>query len=217
MFVGVRSDRLVLGLGGTELTDVELELVALEDVTVGTAGLAGAGGDGGVETPGGELGLEQGVDLGVRLALFEAGEGLLGRLGLLLGFLLEGLLALLGDGDVVVLLVPLTERRGVDLDDGRLDEGVRSDKLVVGGVVDLYEMVSGMGGRKEQERQRRTTSIKRVLRVQCSEAQAKLPESRRRARNLVLPPRVRTVEMRFGLSRRVLAGWRPSSNFLFLR
>lgn len=140
----------MLGLGGTELTDVELELVALEDVTVGTAGLAGAGGDGGVETPGGELGLEQGVDLGVRLALFEAGEGLLGRLGLLLGVLLEGLLALLGDGDVVVLLVPLTERRGVDLDDGRLDEGVRSDKLVVGGVVDLDEKVSGMAGRKGQ-------------------------------------------------------------------
>lgn len=150
MFVGVRSDRLVLGLGGTELTDVELELVALEDVTVGTAGLAGAGGDGGVETAGGELGLEQGVDLGVRLALFEAGEGLLGRLGLLLGFLLKGLLALLGDGDVVVLLVPLTEGRGVDLDDGRLNEGVRSDKLVVGGVVDLDEKVSGMAGRKGQ-------------------------------------------------------------------
>lgn len=34
-------------------------------------------------------------------------------------------------------LVPLPEGSGINLDDGRLDEGVGSDKLVVGGVVRL--------------------------------------------------------------------------------
>merc|ERR1711939_403422 len=56
----------------------------------------------------------------------------------------------------------------------------------------------------------------RVLRVQCSEPQAELPVSRRMARDLVLPPRTRTWWMRFGPSL-VMAAWRPSSNFLFLR
>lgn len=54
----------------------------------------------------------------------------------------------------------------------------------------------------------------RVLRVQPSDAQAKLPESRRSARYLRLPPRVRTMWMRFGPIR-VFAGWRPSSKALF--
>jgi hypothetical protein len=34
-------------------------------------------------------------------------------------------------------LIPLPERSSIDLDDGTLDEGVRSDKLVVGSVVNL--------------------------------------------------------------------------------
>lgn len=54
----------------------------------------------------------------------------------------------------------------------------------------------------------------RVLRVQPSEAQVKLPESRRRARYLWLPPRVRTVWMRLAPIR-VFAGWRPASKALF--
>ena len=36
----------------------------------------------------------------------------------------------------VMRFVPLTERRGVDGDDGVLDEGLGSDQLVVAGVVD---------------------------------------------------------------------------------
>ena len=36
----------------------------------------------------------------------------------------------------IVRFVPLTERRGVDGDDGVLDEGLGSDQLVVAGVVD---------------------------------------------------------------------------------
>ena len=36
-------------------------------------------------------------------------------------------------------LIPLPERSSVDLDNGTLDEGVRSDKLVVGSVVNLQD------------------------------------------------------------------------------
>lgn len=58
------------------------------------------------------------------------------------------------------------------------------------------------------------TAMTRVLRVVPSEAHAKLPESRRRARYLWLPPRVRTVWMRLAPIR-VCAGWRPSSKARF--
>ena len=61
-----------------------------------------------------------------------------------------------------------------------------------------------------------TTPIILVFLVTCSLPHAKLPESRRSARYLRLPPRTRTVWMRFGPNL-VMAGWRPSSNFLFLR
>ena len=44
---------------------------------------------------------------------------------------------LLRDGLGIVRLVPLTERRGVDLDDRALHEGVRPDEFVVRRVVDL--------------------------------------------------------------------------------
>lgn len=118
-----------------DLALVESKLLTLEDVAVAATGLAGAGGDNSVETTGLELLLEGGVDLA---GGSEAG-GLLGlnRLGLL--HLLEGLALLLlattAKGLAVVGLIPLTERSGIDLDNGGLGEGVGTDKLVVGRVV----------------------------------------------------------------------------------
>ena len=50
-------------------------------------------------------------------------------------------------------LVPLPERSGIDLDDGRLDEGVGSDKLVVGSVVRLG------GGRYERKGRERSAPL----------------------------------------------------------
>ena len=118
-----------------ELALVEGELLTLQDVAIAAAGLAGTAGDDGVETTGLELLLDDGVDL--------AGGGkagsllLLDRLALLdlLGGLALLLLATAADGLAVVGLVPLTEGRGVDLDDGGLGQGVGADKLVVGRVV----------------------------------------------------------------------------------
>jgi hypothetical protein len=118
-----------------ELALVEGELLTLQDVAIAAAGLAGAAGDDGVETTGLELLLEGGVDL--------AGGGEAGSLlsldGLALLDLLESLALLLlataAEGLAVVGLVPLTEGRSVDLDNGGLGQGVRADKLVVRRVV----------------------------------------------------------------------------------
>lgn len=58
------------------------------------------------------------------------------------------------------------------------------------------------------------TPMTRVFLATPSEPHEKLPESRRRARNLRLPPRVRTRWMRLA-PMRVLAGWRPFSKALW--
>lgn len=118
-----------------ELALVESELLALQDVAIGAAGLARTAGDDGVQTTGLELLLEGVVDL--------AGGGeasgllLLDRLALL--DLLEGLALLLlattAERLAVVSLVPLTEGRSVDLDDGRLGQGVGTEELVARRVV----------------------------------------------------------------------------------
>lgn len=118
-----------------ELLLVESELLALEDISVTAAGLAGARGDDGEEATGLELLLDGVLDLaggGVALGLL-----LLNRLGALDLVLLDalGLLATTAEGLAVVSLVPLAEGRGVDLDDGAAGQRVGADQLVVGRVV----------------------------------------------------------------------------------
>jgi hypothetical protein len=118
-----------------ELALVEGELLTLQDVAIAAAGLAGAAGDDGVETTGLELLLDGGVNLA---GGGEAGSLLsldgLALLDLLLGLALL-LLATAAEGLAVVSLVPLTEGRSVDLDNGGLGQGVCADKLVVRRVV----------------------------------------------------------------------------------
>jgi hypothetical protein len=122
-----------------ELALVESKLLAFQDVTVAATGLTGTARDDGEQTTSLELLLNSVLDL----ALLGVAGGLL-LLNSLALLLLLSVLALLGslstlasaaDGLAVVGLVPLTERRGVDLDDGGLGQGVGSDKLVVGRVV----------------------------------------------------------------------------------
>lgn len=119
-----------------QLALVEGKLLALEDVAVAAAGLAGAAGDDSVQAAGLELALEGVVDLAgggkARSLLLLDGAGLLGRL-LQLALLL---LPPAAQGLAVVGLVPLAEGGSVDLDDGRLGQGVGADQLVVGRVVD---------------------------------------------------------------------------------
>lgn len=149
---------LLLGL---ELLLVEGEFGAFEDGTVGAAVLAGAGGDLGEDAAELELVLEGLLDLvglvaerplalegGGRLVDVElAGTGDGALLGLLV--LGGGLGGLLGGGgvdvDAVVLGVPELEGGGIDGDDGVLDEGLGTDELVGGGVVDDVKDAGGLG------------------------------------------------------------------------
>lgn len=118
-----------------EETLVESKLLTLEDVSIAATALAGARGHNGEDTTGLELLLEGVLDLAGRLEAL--GLLLLYAVGLLLLLLLAGLgLAPAAEGLAVVGLEPLSEGRGIDLDDGGLGEGVGADKLVVGGVVD---------------------------------------------------------------------------------
>lgn len=111
---------------------VESKLLTLQNVTVTAAGLAGARGNNGEKTTGLELALDSRLSL---TGVGEAGSLLLGDGG---GLLLLGSLSLLlastADGLTVVSLVPLTEGGSVNLDNGRLGQGVCADQLVVGGV-----------------------------------------------------------------------------------
>lgn len=140
----------MLLLAGLELLEVEVELLALKNVTVGAAGLARTRGDHGEETTGAELLLEVVVDLGVLLALGKDALDVVRLLALVGGGLS---LALLGDGLGVVGLVPLTEGGGVNLNDGRLDEGLGTEELVVGRVVALKWSVRFFFGDVEKEGQ----------------------------------------------------------------
>lgn len=122
-----------------EFALVEGELLALQNVSIAATGLAGSAGNDGVEATGLELLLDGGLDLA---GGGEAGGLLLldgvGLLDVLLDLALLGGLGLLASsakGLAVVGLVPLAEGGGVDLDDGRLGQGVCADQLVVGGVV----------------------------------------------------------------------------------
>jgi len=144
MRLGVR----VLLFAGPELPEVELEFLALKDVAIGAAGLAGSAGDDSVKTTGGELVLKKGIDFGILLPGIKNTLDVVGALDLLSGLLGgggSGGLALLCHRLAVVSLIPLPEGSSINLDDGAFDEGVCSDKLVVGSVVDNTNETSLLG------------------------------------------------------------------------
>jgi len=119
-----------------ELLLVELELLALEDVTVGAATLSGAGREADQNAARAELCVDILVNLGVGVASGELGADVLGGLGFTFGLLLGLGLALLAELAAVMLHEPGLERGAFDLNDGTLDEGLGADQFVVGGVVD---------------------------------------------------------------------------------
>lgn len=112
-----------------KLPQVELKFFTFEDVTIDTAGLTGTRGDCGIDAASSELRFKT--------------LGKLGLVGPRLG--LGGLLNVLGhltttrSWHTVVRLEVLTERVSVDLNDGSLGKGVRTDKLVVRGVVNYLD------------------------------------------------------------------------------
>ena len=113
----------------------------------------------------------------------------------------------------VVLLVPLTEGSGINLnraamrnvhrsptyllylDDAVLHQSVGGNHLVVGGVVNNVQKTSFAGN--DCGRLLETYSF-HCCQFSPSEPQEKLPTSRRKARNFVCPPRTRTSCTRLG-------------------
>ena len=127
-----RQYSLLLSL---EFLLVELKLSTFEDVSITSSGLTWSGGDASEDSSGVELignSLFDDSSLGVLLGhggsmsgLLELGSGGIALFNLLLVEL-----------NVVMLQVPLSERIGIDGDNAVLDDGLGSDELVVGCVVD---------------------------------------------------------------------------------
>ena len=105
------------------------------------------GGDASKETSSDELLLHSGVDLGLLLTLIVLLLGLLGPLLVEDSFLSLGQLGSLSpaEGKGVVSLIPLSKWSGINLHDAVLHEGLRSDQLVVAGVVHNIQD-SGLAG-----------------------------------------------------------------------
>ncbi|GMR37206.1 hypothetical protein PMAYCL1PPCAC_07401, partial [Pristionchus mayeri] len=122
---------------GADLAEIELEFLALEDVSVATSDLSGSGGDAREKFASGKLLGNVRVHSGGLLSRLVHLLSSLGELGFLLLGELDSLLAANRLG--IVGLVPLTERNGIDGDDGVLHKGLRADELVVGGVVDSID------------------------------------------------------------------------------
>ena len=116
-----------------QLSLVESQLLALQDVTINTATLSRSRRDDSQQATSLELLLQSGLNLSLRgqsISLL-----LLYALALLLR-LISSSLCLTSSAKVgaVVCLIPLSERSSIDVDDGSFGEGVGSDELVVGRV-----------------------------------------------------------------------------------
>merc|ERR1719483_1967241 len=129
---------LFISLLGLDLSQVELQLLAFQHVSVSPAALAGSGGDGCKNTTRSELIQESCFNLALLLPLRILLGGLLGPLlvddSLLNVRKLGSLLS--SQRKSIVRLVPLTERSSVDDHDGALHKSLGSDQLVVASIVD---------------------------------------------------------------------------------
>ena len=129
---GTDIDHLTVLLS-VDLLVVELEFRAFEDVTISTTALTRAGRNASQKTTGGELFGESGIEDSILVTGSKSVLDALALLGFLLSLSFLGLL--LSELNTIVLLVPLTERSSIDLDNAVLHQGVGTDQLVVGGVV----------------------------------------------------------------------------------
>jgi len=136
--IGRRSLLLLL-----ELFEVELKFSALNDVTINAAGLAWAGGDASENASGVELVSKLRVNLAILLTSLKSALDGVASLHAFTS-LIRFFKFLLVELNIVLLEVPLSEGSGIDGNDGVLDEGLSSDKLVVGSVVDGVEN-TGLG------------------------------------------------------------------------
>jgi hypothetical protein len=135
MFLFVRPIRLLAARPLLpDSTLVEGQLLTLEDVAVGTTALAGSRRDNGIETTSLELPLQSGFNLAVVSKTL--GLLLLHTLALLVlanvDFLARLLLPPTTQALTVMCLVPLPERRRVDLDHRALGQSICAHELIIG-------------------------------------------------------------------------------------
>ena len=123
---------------------VEVVLLILKNVTVSTTALTRARGDASEELTRGKLLNHFLLFLDVLLSLLELGNHRL-ALALDLGKIVENDFTLTNDLAGVVLFEPGLERRGIDGNNATLDNGVGTNKFVVGGVVDNVKDLSLSG------------------------------------------------------------------------
>lgn len=124
-----------------ELLHIEIELLALENVAVESAGLSGAGGDASQDRSGVELVGHLLVDLAVLATASELGFEMAGALGVFTSFI-RFFKLLLVEFDVVLLEVPVSEGGRIDVHDGVLHKGLGTHELVVRRVVNDIEHAS---------------------------------------------------------------------------
>ena len=123
---------------------VEVVLLILKNVTVSTTALTRTRGDASEELTRGKLLNHFLLFLDVLLSLLELGNHRL-ALALDLGKIVENDFTLTNDLAGVVLFEPGLERRGIDGNNATLDNGVGTNKFVVGGVVDNVKDLSLSG------------------------------------------------------------------------
>lgn len=126
------------------LLQVELKFFSLENVSINASALSWSGRDASKEMSRVELIGKLGINLAVLDDSGELGLGMAGLLGSFAG-LIRFFKFLLVKLDVVSLEVPLSEWSGINVDNGVLDEGLGTDKLVVGRVVDGVQDTSSAG------------------------------------------------------------------------
>jgi len=132
----IRSSLCVLLLASPDLPEVELEFLALKNVSVSAARLTWSAADSSIQATSSELTLKKGINLCILLPLIQAALRMVGELFLLSSFSRYIFLSTsFCHGLRIVSLIPLTERGSIDLDDSILDKGVCSDELIVRGIV----------------------------------------------------------------------------------
>lgn len=115
------------------LLEVKFEFLTFKDVTVATTRLTGTGGDNGVKATSSELVINQRFNFS---EILTSGLFLLDAVGFL-GSIGSSSFSdtLLTQNFTVMRFIPLTEGSSIDLDNGTLDEGLGTDKFIVGSIV----------------------------------------------------------------------------------
>lgn len=127
-----------------KLLDVEIEFFALENVSIASSALSWAGRNASIQSTGSELVSNLLVDDSTSGVSLELGKEMSGSLGFGSGFvaLLDLLLV---EIKVIMLKVPLSEWSGINGDNAVLDDGLGSDELIVGSVINDIKN-SGLSG-----------------------------------------------------------------------